>query len=307
MSRQTPIVSIGLPVFNGARYLAEAIESVLAQTMDDFELIIADNASTDDTAQICKVYMARDARIQYVRNETNIGAHANHRLVCALARGQYFRWLAADDICAPSFLAECVKTLTGNPLAVLAYPIPDFIDVNGHPVDALRDAFHHTTWSPVAKIRFRQLIEEYMYSGGITAGLYSYGLIRLDMLRQTRVCPGYMGSDWITVAELILRGTFIELPHGLSFIRAHPGSAYGGAFEDKPAKAQEYLNPLMKGAWRVRLAGAWRYLEHFNAVSRSPLSVADQRELFIYLAWSMLRRAYRRALRKPVPWQVAHR
>jgi len=68
-----PRVSIGLPVYNGERFLAGAIESILAQTFGDFELVISDNASTDGTSEICREYQARDSRVHYLRNETNIG------------------------------------------------------------------------------------------------------------------------------------------------------------------------------------------------------------------------------------------
>ena len=78
-------MSIGLAVYNGEKYLAEAIESLLAQTFRDFELIISDNASTDGTAEICERYAARDPRIRYSRNTTNIGGANNENLTFSMA------------------------------------------------------------------------------------------------------------------------------------------------------------------------------------------------------------------------------
>ena len=96
-----PRVSVGIPVFNGERFLAETIESILAQTFKDFEIVISDNASTDRTEEICRSYAARDPRIRYNRNDTNRGAAWNHNRVFELARGEYFKWQSHDDFCAP--------------------------------------------------------------------------------------------------------------------------------------------------------------------------------------------------------------
>ena len=86
-----PLVSIGMPVFNGDRYLEKALDSILEQTLDDFELVICDNASTDRTGEICRDYAARDRRIRYLRDDTNIGAHPNYNRTFAEARGRYFK------------------------------------------------------------------------------------------------------------------------------------------------------------------------------------------------------------------------
>ncbi len=108
---QTPTVSIGLPVYNGARFINKAIDSILAQTYEDFELIIVDNDSTDDTVSICEEYAAKDGRIRIVRNEQNIGAAPNFNKVFGLATGKYFKWAAHDDWIEPEFLAKCVEIL----------------------------------------------------------------------------------------------------------------------------------------------------------------------------------------------------
>ena len=85
-------VSIGLPVYNGEKYLEQALISILSQTYTDFELIISDNASTDRTQAICREYAAKDPRIRYYCNEENLGAAPNHNRVFELASGEYFKW-----------------------------------------------------------------------------------------------------------------------------------------------------------------------------------------------------------------------
>ena len=99
-----PRVSIGLPVYNGENFLEFALDSILGQTFQDFELIISDNASTDATESICRRYAAKDSRIRYYRNPNNQGAAQNYNRVFALARGEYFKWAAHDDVCKPNYL-----------------------------------------------------------------------------------------------------------------------------------------------------------------------------------------------------------
>ncbi|MGH9198508.1 MAG: glycosyltransferase family 2 protein, partial [Acidimicrobiia bacterium] len=117
-----PRVSIGLPVYDGEDFIAEQIESLLKQSFGDFELIIADNASTDRTQQICLGYSAQDPRIRYIRNATNVGPVANHNLLIDSARGGYFKFAAHDDIHERDFLARCIEVLDSDASVVLAYP-----------------------------------------------------------------------------------------------------------------------------------------------------------------------------------------
>ncbi|MEO1397469.1 MAG: glycosyltransferase, partial [Pseudomonadota bacterium] len=97
ISAKPPLVSLGLPVFNGADYLAEAIESILNQSLADFELILCDNASSDQTESICRSFAERDARVRYIRQARNLGAAANYNLAFEEARGTFFKWCAHDD------------------------------------------------------------------------------------------------------------------------------------------------------------------------------------------------------------------
>src|SRR5690348_7532956 len=122
MTERLPAVSVGLPVYNGALYLSRAVDSLLAQSFGDFEIIISDNASTDDTERICRAYAARDPRIRYVRSDTNRGLLWNFRRVLELARAPYFKWMAHDDECEPDLLRRCVDELDADPGLVLCAP-----------------------------------------------------------------------------------------------------------------------------------------------------------------------------------------
>src|SRR5512141_2931759 len=118
----SPRISIGLPVYNGEKYLELTIKSILAQSFTDFELIIADNASTDRTQEICQIYAARDRRIRYLRNEQNLGAAPNHNRVFQLSSGEYFKWSGYDDLIKPDFLAKCIDILDRNPSVAICMP-----------------------------------------------------------------------------------------------------------------------------------------------------------------------------------------
>ena len=122
---------MGLLVYNGEQYLAETIDSLLAQTFEDFELVISDNASTDATAEICRSYAERDSRIRYIRQAENIGAMGNFNFLFSQARGRYFKWAAADDLVAPTFLTRCIEFLDTQPDYVLCHTRTVTIGANG--------------------------------------------------------------------------------------------------------------------------------------------------------------------------------
>jgi glycosyltransferase involved in cell wall biosynthesis len=117
-SRQLPKVTIGLPVFNGERYLREAMDSLLGQSFRDFELIISDNASTDSTAEIIEEYQAIDSRITYIRQPENIGASANFLFVLRQAETKLFMWASHDDIWAENWLEILTNSILPTDIGV---------------------------------------------------------------------------------------------------------------------------------------------------------------------------------------------
>src|SRR5262249_32985361 len=121
MNSRKPRVSIGLYVYNGARFLEDTLDSLLAQTYTDFELIISDNASTDRTEEICRTYAAKDQRVRYYRSKKNVGVGRNCNRVFELATGDYFKWATADDLCKPELVARCLELLENDRPVVLAY------------------------------------------------------------------------------------------------------------------------------------------------------------------------------------------
>ncbi len=120
--RRGPLVSMGFAVWNGSRYMREALDALLSQTYKNFELLISDNASEDDTQKICEEYAAKDARIRYVRQKENIGGYRNFNFLKNQCRGDYFVYACHDDKWDKNFLEKCVEKLEENPDATLAFP-----------------------------------------------------------------------------------------------------------------------------------------------------------------------------------------
>ena len=120
-TNKKPKVSIGMPVYNGEKYIREALDSLLAQTFTDFELIISDNCSTDNTDSICKEYALKDSRIKYIRQLKNIGPTANFKFVLQKAKADYFMWAAHDDRWRSNFLEKLSSILSNDSACGLAF------------------------------------------------------------------------------------------------------------------------------------------------------------------------------------------
>jgi Glycosyl transferase family 2 len=220
MTVNRPRVSIGLPVYNGENYLAETLDSILAQTFRDFELIISDNASTDGTEAICRRYAASDQRIRYVRNAENLGAAKNYNRVFQLARGEYFKWNGHDDPLAPTFLERCVEALDRDPELVLCFARIRAIDARGDehevgPLTARTFAAKPQLGSAQAHVRFYHTVVADHPQGAI------FGLIRQGVLAQTALIGSYRSSDLTLLGELALRGRFHQIPEPLQDRRFH--------------------------------------------------------------------------------------
>lgn len=212
-----PTLSIGLPVYNGERYLRTALDSLLAQDFHDFELIISDNASTDGTSAICREYADRDARIRHYRNEKNIGASGNYNRLVELARGEFFKWAAHDDVCLPGLLRRCMEAIQPAPVSVvLAYPRAILIDEAGRAIGPAPDRADADSEHP-----HRRLGRCLFY---VQTGHPLWGVIRLQALRQTRLM-GCLLSDFVLLAELALRGRIREVPEVLFQLRIHRNNA----------------------------------------------------------------------------------
>lgn len=265
-----PTVSIGLPVYNGARYLRQTLDSIVSQTFRDFEVIISDNGSVDATGEICREYAARDPRIRYYRNDENHGASWNYKRVFELARGKYFRWAPADDCFAPESVQQCVAVLEAHPEVVLCYPQTILIDSTGSTIRAYADNLDARESDPVA--RFRKVRD--------CIGLVNilYGLLRVDSLKRTALLGSYPGADIVLVLELSLYGQFYEIPMPLFFRRMHE---HASSSIKTVAGVQEFFDPKSKGKFFLR---SWTHQSYLLvAILRAPLSLLTRMQLVGYL------------------------
>ena len=216
-ARSMPRLSIGIPVFNGQKFLPELLDSLLTQTFGDFEILISDNASSDRTPEICREYAWRDSRIHYIRNKRNLGAIANHNRLFELSTAPLFKWAAHDDRYHEGYLDACIGLLDENPDTILAHSGTAFIDENGEllPFEQYTGSFvdqrtGRRYWpdassigdTPVAVERFWQVLARARW------GTHMFGVVRREVLQQTSLLPNFAGSDRAMLAELALLGRF---------------------------------------------------------------------------------------------------
>ena len=273
-----PRVSIGLAVYNGERYLSESLDSILKQTFEDFELIICDNASTDQTDVLCRAYAERDRRVRYHRNTLNLGAARNYQLAFEMSSAPYFRWAAYDDLIAPELLARCVEVLDREASVVLAYPKTKLLEEEDGLISEseYEDGLHLS--SPRASERFIKLVRRLRLCNAV------YGLIRASELRKTALLGSYVGSDGPLLAELTLYGKFFEIPEYLFYRRRHPAAF---SSQQDVQKLLQFYEPQTKR--RAPLI-AWHHLiAHLTAVNRAPLSIGEKIRLHRFLLRDAIR------------------
>jgi len=260
-----PRVSIGLPVFNGERYLKEALDSLLAQTYTDFDIIISDNASTDNTERICLDYAAKDRRIRYYRLEKNLGMAANYKQVFELRTGEYFKWAAADDICMPDYLSRCVEVLDSDSSVVLVCAKAMYIDENGALLSKGAPAWNVLSDYPHERLRYIICVQS-----DAKVDAWS-GVVRADALLKTRLIPSYPSGDKRALGELCLFGKFVEIPEYLYMRREHENAS-----SFNTANVEWMENFFKENSLNVFLPTVRLCVDHFITVMHSKLFVADK-------------------------------
>jgi len=277
-----PKVSIGVPVYNGEQYLEACLDSLLAQTHGDFEIIISDNGSTDGTADICRRYVERDPRVRYFRVDENRGASWNFNRTLELAAGEYFKWAAHDDLCAPRFIESCVEVLDRDPSVVLCCPKPRVINEQGEQQAAY--PVNLDTDSPEPQIRYREIIR------GVCGHkcFEVFGLIRMSALKNSQWMGNYPHADGVLLARLALLGRFHEVPQELFFPREHADQSMK-AMKDRYAYAAWFdtrrAGKIIFPTWRM-------FWEYFRCVGGSPTTAWQRVKCHLHLMRSAI--SYRR-------------
>ena len=287
---QCPKVSIGIPVYNGENYLELAINSLLQQSFQDFEIIISDNASTDRTQEICQDFQSRDKRIRYYRNTTNMGAAYNYKKVFQLARGNFFKWMAHDDRCSLNYLEECVQVLESDPKIVMCFPKVSLIDEEDHLLPLIEE---NTYLTPKGKIISTNLQRNFTssqpnerYSEVLfrTHKCYEFfGLSRRDIIERTSQHDAYYGSDKVLLCELSLMGKLQEVPSAIGYFRVHDKQSQ--SLKGAQERARWISPELNYGIFMVRLKCIQGY---YRSIFAYPLSLFERVKcLSILIVWLM--------------------
>jgi glycosyltransferase involved in cell wall biosynthesis len=273
-----PRVSVGIPVYNGEKHLQTAVDSVLEQDYNDFELIISDNASTDHTAEICRRYAATDKRVRYFRSDVNIGVTGNFNRVFALARGEFFKWLPSDDQCYPTLLRRCVEIFDQAPSSVaLVFPFCETMDERGDPLGDLIEDVKTRSSKPYQRLR-KVLLKR-------ASAQTLLGLIRSEHLRRTGLRGSYVMEDMGLLAELSMVGQFWEVPEVLFRFRIHPGNAIK---THKTTRSHLiWLDPANETKRVVLSPHVQLFLEAFRSVWRVRLRPVDR-----VMCWLIVPAAY---------------
>jgi glycosyltransferase involved in cell wall biosynthesis len=285
-----PLLTIGMPVYNGERFLAKALDSYLTQSFTDFQILLSDNASTDRTEEIGHEYAARDKRIHYHRNERNMGAGWNFLRVYELATGKYYKQAAHDDFCEPGFLAECIGALEADPEIVVAFTKTRVVDAEGNFLEDYECPLRTDSSDPVVRFADLTLINHRCFP--------IFGIHRLSALRKLPPMGSFPHADGVLLAQLGLLGRYYESEKRLFINTKHGGqSSWTISSRSRERKfrltsrvgrlpAQEWWDPARKKAitlpeWNI-------FFQYIQSVSRSPLDFLQKiRAVGTLIHWSL--------------------
>ncbi len=282
-----PAVTIGIPVFNGEKYLEEAIRSALGQTRDDLEVVVSDNASTDRTADICNDYALADPRLRYFRQARNFGAAPNYNFTFSQARGRFFKWLAHDDRITSTYVAKTSRVLEGRPDAVLCHSVVSYIDANGAPI-----GLYNTKLSladiPSTSERFAQMVLR------SHSCVDFFGMWRKSALEGSLRHGTFHGADRALLAQMSLRGRMVQIPAPLVQMREHESryTRSKGRAIDRASWHDSSRNGRVNfPTWRL-------YLEYLKMVKGERLSASERMRCYAVLAqwWAINWNAARAAV-----------
>ena len=278
MRSEAPLVTIGVPVRNGEPFLAEALDSALAQEYPNLEILISDNASVDATPEICRRYAQADPRVRWWRNDENVGYGNNFALTAERARGDFFTWLAHDDVIDPGFISTVIAYMAPRPDILLCATSLNLLGFEGPGVLTpvrLFDFYDGVNWREARRHLFR--------IGHPQAGYLLYGMFRRpgmpDVRSQVRDLPSrdlVSGFTEFAILSLVAgRGRIVALPDILRTYRVHDGSA-----------SARFMDALPRRILLRRLASKARIVRH---ALEAPLPWRERAELAVAAAGVLFR------------------
>jgi glycosyltransferase involved in cell wall biosynthesis len=259
-----PLVSIGAPVYNGEDFIRQAIESVINQDYPNIEMVISDNASTDNTQSICEEYANKYPQIKYYRQPINQGMIANFNTSLELAQGSFFCWLSHDDFLAPTYISKCMDMLNRYPKAIACCSEINFVNYDGTNREGWTKAY--TNFDALDKdvvARVHELISK--------VGWYAlYSVFRIDILKGMSKCQNRYPDDVMLMLEWLLSGEIAKVPEYLYNYRVpdvhRDHEDYIRAFGLDPITAAE----VRKGSF------TYTATEILNFVCKSDISTQDK-------------------------------
>jgi glycosyltransferase involved in cell wall biosynthesis len=284
-----PMLTIGMPVYNGERFLAKALDSHLSQTFTDFQILLSDNASTDRTEEIGRDYAARDMRIRYHRNPRNMGAGWNALRVYELASGKYYKQAAHDDFCEPKFLAKCINALEADPELVVAFTKTRVVDADGNFLEDYECPLRTNSYDPVLRFADLTLINHRCFP--------IFGVHRLSALRSLPPMGSFPHADGVLLAQLGLVGRFHESDERLFISTRHSGQSSWTVSSRSQARkfrlttkvgrlpSQEWWDPSRKKdvtlpEWNI-------FFQYLQSINQSSLDLSEKvRAIGILIRWS---------------------
>lgn len=264
MIEENELVSIGVPLRNGGALIAGALDQLVQQTYKNIEIIVSDNNSDDESANVCANYMQRDPRIKYYRQDKTISAIENFRFVQEKASGKYFMWAAHDDRRDLNFVEALVKSLQSDPHAVLAFSSaydfenPDFSDARKHDYIFTKDG----------SAPFRETMRRLLYRT-----THAYGLYRNDAFNGWYWKNIDFGWDQVFLAFIGTKGNFVK-SDATDFYCFYPMDRSGKSLEER-ALIVTYKKlkpwPYFRRAWAI--ASAAKYGEALQGRHRSKVLI----------------------------------
>lgn len=282
MNSDYPLVSICMPTYNGELFMRQSLDSLLSQDYENFELIISDNASTDRTAEICQEYIAKDKRIRYYRNETNLGATKNFNHLLELSSGKYFMFAADHDLWHPTFISRSISILEAEPEVILAYPITAVIDGENNSLGFISQKIDTRGMSAIN--RYKYIIGNLSWCDMI------YGVILREAFSQISGFKNILGPDNVALAELSLQGTYAQIDEPLYYRRKNREDT------NKKVEIQSYLNRIDPNnkAKKYKHHLSYLYLESYVAYLKTfifaPIRFSEKMDLFIAVSIKTLSR-----------------
>lgn len=278
-----------MPVYNAETYIAEALDALLSQSFADFEITISDNASDDQTEEICRDYARRDERIRYQRQPENLGAIWNFNHVFEQSRGRYFKWASYDDICLPGFLQKCVDVLDHDGAVAWCHTDSGKIDEQGRVLtadDPKAEMLAHTSQVGLPR-RDHQSPQPHRRFEGVLLGTHwcvdSYGVIRSEVLRSTNMLPACYGAEKVLIGELSLRGFYYQVPETLFYQRVHPAAS------SNIHRAADQLTFMdTRASSRFASTRCKLLLGHLRSVANTPMTIRQRAQSYGVVARYLL-------------------